>query len=74
MEQDHKYGIQILYFDRQDYLEPVLEGIKKQTYTNFDIHLFNDGPKSWEEDAQLYHSNVHNIELCCDLFKKFFPD
>ena len=35
MEQDHKYGIQILSFDRPDYLEPVLEGLKN-------IGVFND--------------------------------
>lgn len=64
--------IALISFDRPHYLGLVIDSIKKQTYTDYEMFLFQDGvinKYSWRPSADL-----KNINQCVDLFVKAFPD
>lgn len=64
--------VALLSFNRPDYLKQVVDSIKKQTYTDYKICLFQDGAinkYSWRRCA-----NQDEITQCVEIFKEAFPD
>ena len=64
--------IALLSFNRPDYLMQVINSIKEQTYTDYEICLFQDGAinkYSWRKCA-----NQSDITKCIELFKEAFPN
>tara|TARA_Y100000310_G_scaffold139277_1_gene138574 strand:+ start:2157 stop:3005 length:849 start_codon:yes stop_codon:yes gene_type:complete len=67
-----KTSVALVSFNRPHYLQQVIDSIKKQTYDDYEIYLFQDGAinkYSWRKAA-----NQNDIDECIRIFKNAFPD